>query len=336
MEISLGPNMAYVVPDPGRSETAFTDENIYESPDGPEVGNTKIPGQELPKKKIGWFRVTIAVVALLGLAFGIATLVFSIVRSSNQEQLLEEANMSLEVALSRISKLPADIQEIMAELPDSGTPQPSTPPPTTEQTTAESTMEPPTYSPRCPGEGWRPVVQLNMNYINQDCPEGWQLTDNSDTIRTCGRVNTDLAACDSIILLSEGQYSEVCGRATAYRFGDPVAFFGHIQLNQDIDNYYLDGLSVTHGLHALTSGHLLVDCLLESVLMINCHIRVALVTLETLLLPLLHLWGVIISVIVLLENQVQYLCVDSILTMHSGMVWTLSTHVIMSLVSPGL
>ena len=52
------------------------------------------------------------------------------------------------------------------------------------------------------------------------------------------------------------QYTRVCGRAQAYRFGLNYAFRGYWEYNrdtrgqyanQDIDGYYVDGLSLTHG-----------------------------------------------------------------------------------------
>jgi len=40
-------------------------------------------------------------------------------------------------------------------------------------------------------------------------------------------------------------YDQVCGRVTAYQFGSPDAFNQH---NTGIDNVYVDGVSITHGL----------------------------------------------------------------------------------------
>ena len=47
--------------------------------------------------------------------------------------------------------------------------------------------------------------------------------------------------------VGDSQYSRVCGRALAYRFGYNYAFYGYWHYNQGIDGYYVDGLSLTHG-----------------------------------------------------------------------------------------
>ena len=41
------------------------------------------------------------------------------------------------------------------------------------------------------------------------------------------------------------QYSRVCGRALAYRWGQNYAFYGYHRRRQDIDGHYVDGLSLT-------------------------------------------------------------------------------------------
>ena len=43
------------------------------------------------------------------------------------------------------------------------------------------------------------------------------------------------------------QYSRVCGRALAYRWGHNFAFYGYHYSRQGINGYYVDGLSLTHG-----------------------------------------------------------------------------------------
>ena len=51
--------------------------------------------------------------------------------------------------------------------------------------------------------------------------------------------------CSSVTFPADGpQFSQVCGRATAYRWGDNRAFFGYHSREQTID---VDGLSLTHG-----------------------------------------------------------------------------------------
>ena len=99
----------------------------------------------------------------------------------------------------------------------------------------------------CGGPGWKRIVFLNMADTSHVCPSGLNLTTYSK--RTCGRINPNSFSCSSTTFSVGGsQYSRVCGRALAYRFGENYAFYGyHGRRRQVIDGYYVDGLSLTHG-----------------------------------------------------------------------------------------
>ena len=102
----------------------------------------------------------------------------------------------------------------------------------------------------CPSEytcggtgGWRRVVYLNMTDTNTTCPSGWQLTGYSK--RTCGRVSIGSNTCDSATFpVSGGHYNRICGKITAYQYGQPDAFYN---TGRSIDQAYACGVSVTHG-----------------------------------------------------------------------------------------
>ena len=88
--------------------------------------------------------------------------------------------------------------------------------------------------------GWRRVVFLNMTDPSHVCPTGLILT--SYSRRTCGRRSR--TTCSSTTFSVGGyQYSRVCGRARAYRFGLNSAFYPR----RTIESWYVDGLSLTHG-----------------------------------------------------------------------------------------
>ena len=123
---------------------------------------------------------------------------------------------------------------------------PTTEPVTTITPTAEEATAPNLPSDVCGGQGWRRVAFIDMTDPNQDCPQGLNLTDYS--IRSCGRAHTRGGDCSSIIYPINGlQYSQVCGRVTAYRWGINAGFWGYNQQGQTIDGYYVEGLSLTHG-----------------------------------------------------------------------------------------
>ena len=97
--------------------------------------------------------------------------------------------------------------------------------------------------------GWVRVANLNMTDPDQQCPENLQLS-HTNPIRLCGRRTTN--GCDSVTFSTYGvQYRKVCGRVRGYQFGSPDAFerrFGNCPpLCNNIDNSYVDGVSITHG-----------------------------------------------------------------------------------------
>ena len=99
---------------------------------------------------------------------------------------------------------------------------------------------------QCGGPGWRRVVFLNMTDTSHVCPAGLNLTTYSR--RTCGRPSFNSFTCSSTTFsVGSSQYSWVCGRAKAYRWGYNSAFYGYHSVRQGIDGSYVDGLSLTHG-----------------------------------------------------------------------------------------
>ena len=95
--------------------------------------------------------------------------------------------------------------------------------------------------------GWRRAVYLDMTDPNTNCPSGWSiLTDYSK--RTCGRASTGGNTCDSVFFpVSEGPYSQVCGRIRAYQWRFCYGFLGFFRGLTTIDRSYFDGVAVMHG-----------------------------------------------------------------------------------------
>ena len=69
----------------------------------------------------------------------------------------------------------------------------------------------------------------------------------TNSLRTCGR-STDGPSCDSAFYPASGvPYSRVCGRIIAYRRGSLFDFsFSNRDMN-NVDTYYVDGVSLTRG-----------------------------------------------------------------------------------------
>ena len=90
--------------------------------------------------------------------------------------------------------------------------------------------------------GWRRVAFINMTDTSYNCPTGLNLTSYSK--RTCGRSHIAPGCSSNTFSVGGLPYSHVCGRMRGYQFGATGAF-GH-RLS-DIDGYYVDGVSLTHG-----------------------------------------------------------------------------------------
>ena len=100
------------------------------------------------------------------------------------------------------------------------------------------------YAPlihNCGEEEWYRVAYLNMSDRTQQCPSAWREY-NSNGIRACARPTS--RDCRGNMYNINRQYNRVCGRVIGYQFGSPNAFNG----TDTVDNTYLDGVSITHGI----------------------------------------------------------------------------------------
>ena len=88
------------------------------------------------------------------------------------------------------------------------------------------------------------VAHLDMTDTNQHCPSGFRLI--TSPKRTCA---TPGSRCVSATFPLNGvKYSRVCGKIKAYQYGTLDAFWPYFDNHRiTIDNYYVDGVSLTHG-----------------------------------------------------------------------------------------
>ncbi len=98
-------------------------------------------------------------------------------------------------------------------------------------------------------DGWTRIGFMDMSDSTQDCPDGFRLYEGQG-IRACGR-HWGGPSCASTKLKPNGiTYSEVCGRVIGYQKGTPDAVdtrFIDPSIHNDIEQYYVDGVSITHG-----------------------------------------------------------------------------------------
>ena len=95
-----------------------------------------------------------------------------------------------------------------------------------------------------PSATWRRIAYFDTTK-GDPCPSGLRTVSNTTTNQmACGRnVNT---GCTSLHFITEGNYTNVCGRTRGYQFGSADAF-GNVLDTDPIDSAYLDGISFTYG-----------------------------------------------------------------------------------------
>ena len=97
---------------------------------------------------------------------------------------------------------------------------------------------------------WNRVAFLNMSDPFQKCPNEWSddvIVRYAD-LKGCGRRPVIDAGCDSVVYSTrELRYRSVCGYIKGYQYGNPNAFNSSISGNIGLENWYIDGVSLTHG-----------------------------------------------------------------------------------------
>ena len=97
------------------------------------------------------------------------------------------------------------------------------------------------------GGGWTRLAYLDMSDSTENCPSGFNLRTSGD-IRACGRATSSGGNCTSVQFPSNGtSYSQICGRVVGYQFGTPNAIYSEGSHHNDINSYYVDGVSITRG-----------------------------------------------------------------------------------------
>ena len=110
----------------------------------------------------------------------------------------------------------------------------------------------------CGSGGWTRLAYLNMTESTENCPSGFKLYQ-SGGVKSCGRATSSVGSCVSVQFPSNGiSYSQVCGRVVGYQYKSTDAVYpgdytsqgyGSVitQSHNDINSYYVDGVSITHG-----------------------------------------------------------------------------------------
>uniref|UniRef100_A0A1X7U747 Fibrinogen C-terminal domain-containing protein n=1 Tax=Amphimedon queenslandica TaxID=400682 RepID=A0A1X7U747_AMPQE len=103
------------------------------------------------------------------------------------------------------------------------------------------------------GGGWTRLGYLDMTDATENCPSGFKLYQ-SGGVRACGRPATsdiNEGSCVSVQFPSNGiSYSQVCGRVVGYQYASTDAAdhrIGGLQSHNDLNSYYVDGVSITRG-----------------------------------------------------------------------------------------
>ena len=93
---------------------------------------------------------------------------------------------------------------------------------------------------------WRRIAYFDTTQ-GDSCPTGLRTVTNSATNqKACGRTNTK-AGCTSLTFPPSGEYSKICGRVRGYQYNHMNAFDAYTFASQDINGFYIDGISITQG-----------------------------------------------------------------------------------------
>ena len=107
----------------------------------------------------------------------------------------------------------------------------------------------------CDGKGgWMRVAYINMSEPNATCPHGLILRQyNNIDHGLCSRPVSSSGSLASVFFSTYGViYNKVCGQVIGYQYASPDGFPPHLGgvgyvNNPNIDNIYVDGVSITYG-----------------------------------------------------------------------------------------
>ena len=99
--------------------------------------------------------------------------------------------------------------------------------------------------------GWTRIAYLNMAQPGATCPEGLRARSyNNLDHQLCSKIG-DEGGCSSVYYPSLINYTKVCGQIRGYQYGSPDGTGptkkGRIKSNTEIDQVYVDGVSITYG-----------------------------------------------------------------------------------------
>jgi len=105
-----------------------------------------------------------------------------------------------------------------------------------------------TNIPSCAGVrgSWRRITKIDISN-GDNCPNGW-LKDTQSGVSFCRVARNDYGFCSSAFFSTNGtSYQKVCGKARGYQKGHAASFWGYYTRNQQLDSWYVEGLSITYG-----------------------------------------------------------------------------------------
>ena len=96
--------------------------------------------------------------------------------------------------------------------------------------------------------GWTTIVKLDTSK-GDPCPSGWtKITAPGDSPKVVYRSGNDAGSCYSAIFYTYNIiFNKICGQVKGYMKGTPNGFYSTKYDTKSINDYYVDGLSITLG-----------------------------------------------------------------------------------------
>ena len=104
----------------------------------------------------------------------------------------------------------------------------------------------------CDGPDWKRVVYIDMTNASHSCPanSGWQEA-MLNGMRVCQRADSSVNKCGEATFVVDsdliGNYSRICGKVIAYKYGTTEAFGKVRAEGTGLEEEYVDGVSITYG-----------------------------------------------------------------------------------------
>ena len=98
----------------------------------------------------------------------------------------------------------------------------------------------------CGSKGWTRIAYINMTEDGATCPS--RMRQITSPKRLCTRIASNHGSCSSVTFPTHGmKFNKICGQTVGYQKGSTDGFHKYPTGRDNINSYYLEGVSITYG-----------------------------------------------------------------------------------------